>query len=113
MIKVLEAVSTLGALVMAATPLLAVSSLAHAQEATLQPQTIQVADLDLNRPADVARFNVRVDQAAARMCASRVEMGVNAACRQAVREEAGAKLDVLRARSADAALGRTWTLAGR
>ena len=113
MMKVLDAVSTVGALVMAATPLLAISSLAHAQEITPQAQTIQGADLDLNRAADVARFDARVDRAAGRMCSGQSDMVVTAACRQAVREEAAAKLDALRARTADVASGRTWTLAGR
>ena len=93
MIKLLDAVSTLGALVMAATPLLAIGGLAHAQEATHPAQTIQVADLDLSQPAGVARFNARVEQTAGRMCASYGGLQMNTACRQAVREEAGARLD--------------------
>jgi UrcA family protein len=107
MIKVLDAVSAIGALVMAATPLVAIGGVAHAQD--IQPQVIQVADLDMSRPADVARFNLRVDQAARRICGAASDMTISSACREAVRAEATEKLDALHTQTAAA---QTWTVAG-
>jgi UrcA family protein len=108
MIKVLDAVSAIGALVMAATPLLAIGGVAHAQ--TLQPQAIQVADLDLNSPADMARFDARVSQAANHMCNDRVDLMARNNCVAAIREEATEKLQALRdhgLQSAQAPAGQT------
>ena len=113
MTKVLNTLSAIGAIVMAATPLIAAASFAHAQDAVLQPQPIRVADLDLGRPADVARFNARVELAAGRMCASYGDMTVNAACRQAIRTEAGQKLQALRVQSAQTPADQTVAFVGR
>lgn len=113
MIKVLNAVSTIGALVMAATPLMAISSVARAQD--MAPEHIRIADLDLSRPADQARFQARVDLAAVRMCGSVGLLNVEVACRQAVREEAMQKLDQQRADAAiqTAQAADRLTVAGR
>ena len=97
MTKVLNTISAIGALVMAATPLLAICGVARAQD--VQAQRIQVADLDLSRPSDVARFDARVNVAAGRMCASQSDMESNAACRRSIREEAVDKLDAARAQA--------------
>lgn len=113
MTKVLEAVSAIGALVMAATPLVAIGGVAHAQE--VQPQVIRVADLDMSRPADVARFDARVGEAAQQMCSGRGDMTINVSCRQAVREEALQKLNALRAQTTASITPASgaWTVAGR
>ena len=110
MFKALETVSAIGALVMAATPLMAIGGLARAQD--VAPQTIRVGDLDLGRANDRARFDARVDAAADRMCAGGSRIIINAACRQAVRDEAAEKLQALRPDVAAAAAG-TVALAGR
>jgi UrcA family protein len=111
MMKVLDAVSTIGALVMAATPLLAISGVAHAQ--TLQPQVIQVADLNLNSPADMARFDARVDRAANRMCNDRVDLMARNSCHQAIREEASERLQALRDHGVQSAQATTLADASR
>ena len=114
MFKALETVSAIGALVMAATPLLAVGGVARAQD--MAPQTIRVADLDLSQASDRARFDARVDRAADRMCAGGSEIIINAACRQAVRDEAAEKLQALHAEAATperTAVAATFSVAGR
>jgi UrcA family protein len=112
MFKALETISAVGALVMAATPFVALGGVAHAQ--SMPAQHIQVADLDLNRPADITQYNARVQRAARRMCAGEVGLATADACRQAIREEAAEKLDALRASGLkSASLSGGWTVAGR
>ena len=48
---------------MAAIPLSAIGSVAHAAEIPARAH-VQVADLDLSNPSDAARFQTRVDAAA-------------------------------------------------
>lgn len=60
-----------------------------------EPATIKISDLNMSRPAQVAIFEARVDQAAGKVCASYVDprrLDASAACRQAVRAEAEGKL---------------------
>ncbi len=118
MSKVLNTLSAIGALVMAATPLVAVGGIAHAAETNMRPAHIQVADLDLGQPGDAATFRQRVDAAAETICTTRGETGLNAfdSCRQAVRQEAVERLGEqqrqdLRAASTDGATA--WTVALR
>jgi UrcA family protein len=112
MFKALETVSAIGALVMAATPFVALGGVAHAQ--TLSPQQIMIADLDLSRPADVQQYNVRVERAAQRMCSDQVDLSTASACREAIREEAAQKLDAIRAAGVQSAsASASWTVAGR
>ena len=101
MTKVLSTISAIGAMLMAAIPLVAAAGFAHAEE--LQPQHIQVADLNLDRPADMARFYARVDDAAGRMCPTSGGMIISSGCRAAVREEATQNLATLRRSTAQAA----------
>jgi UrcA family protein len=59
------------------------------------PATIRIADLNMSRPAQVAIFNARVDQAAGKVCASYADprnLDAAATCRRAVRAEAESKL---------------------
>jgi UrcA family protein len=88
--KVLDILSTVGALVLATTPL-AVAGVAHAQ--TGASVAIQVGDLDFGSRADVARFQARIVMAADRLCdAGPTEISRRSACIAAVREEAMDKL---------------------
>lgn len=64
------------------------ASAAQAQEGV----HIQVSDLDLNQPADAARFNARVDRAARQICVDYQQMRTHEACVAAVRDEANANL---------------------
>ncbi len=116
--KVLNTLSAIGAMVMAATPLIAVGGIAHAAETGPRPAHILVADLNLGQPADAATFRHRVDAAAGTFCTTRGQMGLNAVsvCRQAVREEAVEALgDQQRQdlRAASAAGRTTWAVAAR
>ena len=117
MSKVLNTLSAIGALVMAATPLAAIGGMAHAAE-TGHVARIMVDDLNLGQPGDAAIFRQRVDAAAGTFCTTRGEMGLSAldTCRQAVREEAVQRLgDQQRQdlRSAQAATPTDWTVAAR
>ena len=114
MSKILNTLSAIGALAMAATPLLAVGSIAHAETGV----HIRVADLDLSRQADAATFRHRVDTAARSFCAARGEgdMIATDGCRQAIREEAVSKLgDEQRAalRTASVSAPTAWSVASR
>ena len=111
MTKVLNTISAIGALLMATTPLVAAAGFAHAEE--MQPQHIQVADLNLDRPADMARCYARGDDAANRMCPTTGGMIIDSGCRAAVREEATANLAMLRQSTAQAATAQAVALAGR
>ena len=94
MTKVLNTLSAVGALVMAATPLLAIGGFAHAQDINAAPARIAVSNLDLRSPGDAAIFRQRVDTAARGLCEHAGVSSLNAAatCRQAVYEEAVEKL---------------------
>ncbi len=118
MSKVLNTLSAIGALVMAATPLMAIGSIAHAAETGPRPVHILVADLDLSRPDDAATFRTRVDAAAQGFCMHRgdVRLTAQGVCRQAVREEAVQQLgDAQRAALQTASIGQpvTWRVAAR
>ncbi len=103
---------------MAATPLLAVGSLAHAAEPTVRPAYIQVSGLDLSRAADAATFRSRVDVAAVAICgqdAVRTRTS-EVACRDAVRDEAVLALSAGQRHDLQTASGegvRTWSVAAR
>jgi UrcA family protein len=85
LISVMTAVATIA---MAAVPLSAVVSVAHAAEVR-----IPVADLDLSNPADAARFQERVDHAAKRLCHDGGQpLSYQSVCRAAVRRDAVAGL---------------------
>lgn len=94
MSKILNTLSAIGALVMAATPLVAVGGMAHAAEIGATPVHINVSDLDLSRPADAATFRQRVDAAAESFCTQGDDMRLSQrdGCRNAIRQEATAKL---------------------
>ncbi len=115
MSKVLNTLSAIGALVMAATPLVAVGGIAHAEPA--RAVHVKVGDLNLARPGDAAIFRQRVDTAADTFC-STSDFSLSAVnnCRHAVRQEAVERLgDQQRQdrRAADAASRVTWAMAAR
>ena len=117
MSKVLNPLSAIGALVMAATPLIAVGGVAHAAE-TGRPAHIMVSDLNLGQPGDAATFRQRVDAAAETFCTNRGELGLSAvnSCRQAFREEAVERLGGRQRQdlqAAQAASRTTWAVAAR
>lgn len=117
MSKVLNTLSAIGALVMAATPLVAIGGVAHAQTDG-RPAHIRVGDLNLGQPGDAATFRRRVDAAAEPFCTSRVELSLSAfnSCREAFREEAVERLgDQQRQdlRATEAASHVNWAVAAR
>jgi UrcA family protein len=84
MSKLINVLTTVATIAMAAVPLSAIGTVAHAAEAR-----IHVADLDLSNPADAARFQVRVDRAARQFCRNVAQPLANRApCQAAIREEA-------------------------
>lgn len=103
-------VSTAGALVLAATPLLAIGGVAHAQDA--QAIRIQVSDLDFSRPEAAATFDRRVASAADTLCRTfgPTELARVAACERAVRDEAQGQLQRMRAGGERAP---AWSVAAR
>ena len=118
MTKVLNTLSAIGALVMAATPLVAIGGVAHAQDVGVTPAHIAVGDLDLRTPGAAAVFRQRVDAAAGVMCAQvgASSLGASADCRRAVYDEAVDKLgsaqrSELKTSAAQRSTG--WTLAAR
>ena len=118
MSKVLNTLSAIGALVMAATPLIAIGGVAHAAETGVRPAHILVADLDLSRASDATTFRQRVDATAASFCMHRgdVRLTAQSVCRQAVREEAVEQLgDAQRSalQTASTAQPTSWRVAGR
>ena len=117
MSKVLNTLSAIGALVMAAIPLVAVGGMAHAAE-TGASAHILVSDLDLGRASDAATFRQRVDAAAETVCTARGRMSLNAmdTCRHAVREEAVERLGEQQRQdlsTAQATARISWAVAGR
>ncbi|HWA61692.1 MAG TPA: UrcA family protein [Caulobacteraceae bacterium] len=73
---------------LAAMPILALASAAHAEGVTIRYG-------DLNQPAQAAAFERRVEAAAHSFCDTRyrpIEASQKAACMQAVRDEAQSKL---------------------
>ncbi|MHB8284557.1 MAG: UrcA family protein [Caulobacteraceae bacterium] len=96
MSKLIVAASTIGAFVMAATPLLSIGGFARAAEPVAQPVRIELSDLNLASARDVAVFSRRLDEASYTFCirsgAGDGELSSLDVCRQAVRQEAVQKL---------------------
>jgi len=80
-------VAGLATLALAALPIAALSTAAHAQGA----ERVHVADLNLASAAGKATFEQRVDSAARHLCRDERRLEVNAACQAAVRSEANEK----------------------
>ena len=116
MATILETVSAIGALVMAATPLTAIGSVVHAEPARVSPARVAVADLDFRTAADVTVFRQRVGVAARTLCGQGgVEsLTTTLSCRQAVYDEAVGKLGTAQQQDLQgASRGAALTLAAR
>ena len=113
MSKILETVSTIGALVLAATPLVAIGGVAHAQGAAAQ--RIDVAGLDFRSTSDVAVFRHRVGAAAQSLCGQGGVQPLNAtlSCRQAVYDEAVSQLGAAQRQDLQASGRAGFTVAAR
>jgi UrcA family protein len=84
MTKMINLLSSMATLAMAAT---AISTIAPAAQAAVVH--IRIADLDLSNPTDAARFQQRIDTVASHMCNTvGASLSERASCRAAVREEA-------------------------
>ncbi len=68
MSKLIGALTTVATLTMAAVPLSAISTVAHAGQTHVVGSHIRISDLDFNRPADAIVFRNRVDWAAFNVC---------------------------------------------
>lgn len=108
--NVMQVLSTAGLLTMAATPLVAIGGVAHAQE--LQSVRIQTSDLDLADAAAQVTFDRRTAAAATAMCrpTGPFELARVTACERAFGGEARAQLNRLRASDGRAP---AWTVAAR
>lgn len=89
MTTLLKTICVAAGVSMAALATTGAASLAQAAD---QPVRIQVGDLNLNTAQGRAAFDLRVGQAARRLCEDRRDLASNTACRRAVQEEAMDKL---------------------
>jgi UrcA family protein len=93
MSKLIGALTTAATLAMAAVPLSALSTAAHAGETHVVGSRIHVADLDFARPGDAIKFRSRVDWAAFNICRfAGKPLPSQYTCHKAVRMEAVDKL---------------------
>ncbi len=87
MSKLINVITTVATLAMAAVPLSAIGTVAHAAEH--RATAIEFGDLDLSSPAGAAAFQARIDRAADRMCRDAGQpLDQQVPCHAAVREEA-------------------------
>ncbi|HEX5379834.1 MAG TPA: UrcA family protein [Phenylobacterium sp.] len=95
MFKITQTVAGAATLVLAALPMVALSTAAHAA-----PQTVQVSDLNLASPAGQQALGHRVDKAARDFCrnqeATSGRINARAACLSGIRAEASEKVAALR-----------------
>jgi len=77
----------LATLALAALPIAALTTAAHAA-----PYRLPVADLNLASPAGAAKFESRVRMAVNAFCADQRQIGVRSSCQAAVRSEIHDKL---------------------
>lgn len=91
MFKISNTIAGLATLALAAVPMFAIGSAAHAA-----PVAVQVADLNLTSPEGAKELNRRIDIAAASFCADQKPVTgtrlSNGSCKKAVREEISMKL---------------------
>ncbi|MDB5465430.1 MAG: hypothetical protein JWQ46_192 [Phenylobacterium sp.] len=83
-------IAGLATLALAALPMVALTTAAHAA-----PVRVQVADLNLASAAGEATFNGRVRSAANQMCGAERNLSMQARCRTAIRAEVQEKLVIL------------------
>ncbi len=80
-------------LALAALPIAALSTAAHAQTAPTgyAQESVRVGDLNLSAPSGKAVFDQRVDHTARHFCSNERNLGLKAACQAGVRSEANEK----------------------
>jgi UrcA family protein len=83
-------ISSVAALLLAALPMAALATAAHA--ATV----VKVADINVLTPQGVAAYSQRADTAARQFCSSERSLDARASCRTGVKVELTEKLAVLR-----------------
>jgi UrcA family protein len=95
-------IAGIATLALAALPLVALSTTAHAAPA---PVTVKVADLDLGSKAGITAFDRRIQKVGVQMCRDEQSITARDTCEGAVRAEARDKLaQYLNSRSAPTAL---------
>jgi UrcA family protein len=98
-------ISSIAMLALAALPMAALTTAAHAA-----PASVKVADLNLASHEGVTTFNERADYAARKFCNTETSLSARANCRIGVKAELNEKMDAIR--SAQAAHAST-TFAAR
>ncbi|MBW8814182.1 MAG: UrcA family protein [Caulobacterales bacterium] len=83
-------ISTAAMLALAALPIGALASAAHAET------RVHVADLNLTTPQGMAAFNQRAHNAASTYCAEVVGLSARASCRNGVKAELSEKAGAIR-----------------
>ena len=86
-------IASIATLALAALPVAALTTAAHAQTSNsgYAQESIRVGDLNLAAPSGQAKFASLVDHAANRVCARERNLGMKKACEAGVRTEAHEK----------------------
>jgi UrcA family protein len=90
--KFIANIASVATVALAALPMAALATAASAA-----PVRVQVGDLDLSSKTGQAAFTARVEAASRTLCGADRDLGRQAACRVAVRQEANEKLGVYQA----------------
>ena len=90
MTNIASKISGVASLVLAALPIAALATAAHAQT------VVKVSDINLLSPQGVSEFNERADAAGRKYCLPERTVAGRAACRVGVKAELNEKLSVLR-----------------
>jgi UrcA family protein len=94
MSKLIGALTTAASLVMAAVPLSAIATAAHAGQTHIVGSHIKISDLDFSRAGDAIVFRSRVDWAAFNVCRfAGKPLPTQYTCHKWVRQEAVDKLN--------------------
>jgi UrcA family protein len=80
-------------LALAALPIAALSTAAHAESTSsgYAQESVRVGDLNLSAPTGKAMFDQRVDHTARHFCSDERNLSLKAACQRGVRAEANEK----------------------
>jgi|GEM_PF-1727251 len=90
--SITKCIAGMAGLALAAMPIAALSTAAHAESAPAYAQeTVHVADLNLSAEAGKAQFEQRVDHIARRFCSDERNLELKAACQAGVHAEASEK----------------------
>jgi UrcA family protein len=88
MTNIANRIAGLATLALAALPVAALTTAAHAEPNV----PVYVADLNMHSEAGVAVYHQRVNTAARQICSDQKALGLNGACKASVRAEAHDKL---------------------